>query len=153
MSFTLVESSCFYNIRTCLERAWVPHGFHNWFHEWQIPSREWTDTRLDWAMMHWWASKSNEYCSPDSIVTPSLSCVARSCPGLSGFADLLDTSCVTVLTWPRIPDASFGGGHSPKVSFCARRRRLTNAEHRGFGYKSQLVSWDGGCGTRVGPDI
>jgi hypothetical protein len=100
--------------------------------------------------MHWWASRSSGYCSADNTETPCLSCAARSCLGLSGSVDLLGTSFSTISNRLGIPDVSFEHAHSPTVSSCARRRRLTNVERHEFVCKSPVASWDGGCGTIPG---
>ena len=51
-------------------------------------------------MMHWWASRSDEYCSAGNTSARPPCDGARNCPKSNGSVDLLDISCATASTRP-----------------------------------------------------
>ena len=94
-------------------------------------------------MMHWSASKSNEYCSCDNTAVPSPCGVARSCPESDEFVALWDTFFVKASTPRGTPDAVCGAAYSPTAFSCGHRKRPANAARPGFGYTWPAVASDG----------
>jgi hypothetical protein len=73
-------------------------------------------------MMHWSASRSNEYCSLDNNAIPLPCGAAKSCPISDGYAVFWDTFSVKILMLPVLPDVVCVDEHSPKA-FCDEHRK------------------------------
>lgn len=102
-------------------------------------------------MMHWSASRSDEYCSCDSTAALSLCGAAKSCPKSDEFAALWDTFSVKASIQPGILDAVCGAAYNPTAFSCGHRKRQANAARPGFGYTWPAVASDDRFRTKPAP--
>ena len=102
-------------------------------------------------MMHWLASKSNEYCFCGNTAALSPCGVGRSCPGLDGFAAVWDISFVKALTLRGTLGAVFEAACSRTAFSRAHRKKPANAAPREFGYRLPATVSGGSFRTKPVP--